>query len=214
MRLIFLGAPGSGKGTQARLLMQSFNLDHISTGDILRKAINDKTVLGNTARGYMDAGRYVPDDIILELIKEELTKHDKGFIFDGFPRTLAQAEGLDAILRGLGICITKVVNLTVDDATIVKRLSSRRICKENWHEFNLLTKPPEKDGICDICGSELYMRTDDSAEVIKSRLEIYHDNAKPVEDFYRSRGLLVDINGNSGFDEVYSSVARAVTEVK
>jgi adenylate kinase len=212
MRLIFLGPPGSGKGTQAKLLAQNLNLDHISTGDILRKAISENTELGNTAKLFMDAGQYVPDDIVLGLIKEELTKREKGFIFDGFPRTLPQAEGLDMVLKELGMGITKVINLALDDASIVKRLTARRVCKANGHEFNLITKPPQKEGICDLCGSELYKRTDDSADVINNRLEVYHEKTQPVEDFYRSRGLLIDVDGNKGFEEVYSSVADAVTK--
>lgn len=211
MRLIFLGPPGSGKGTQAKLLAQSLNLDHISTGDILRKAINENSELGNMAKSYMDAGQYVPDDIILGLIKEELTKRNKGFIFDGFPRTLPQAEGLDIVLGELGMSITKVINLAVDDATIIRRLAARRVCKANGHEFNLITKSPKNEGICDLCGSELYKRSDDCVDVINNRLEVYHKMTQPVEEFYRSRGLLIDVDGNRGFEEVYSSIANAVT---
>jgi adenylate kinase len=212
MRLIFLGAPGSGKGTQAKRLARKFDLDHISTGDILRNAIKEQTQLGRKAKTFMDAGELVPDDLILALIKEELTGREKGFIFDGFPRTKAQAEGLDAILGELGLSISKVVNLDVPGELIVDRLQARRLCRNCGHEYNLKTKPPKKEGLCDICGGELYRRPDDTADIINNRLEIYREKTKPIEDFYRSKGMLVEIDGAGGFDEVFNSISRAVAD--
>jgi adenylate kinase len=211
MRLIFLGAPGSGKGTQAKRLARRFDLDHISTGDILRCAIKEQSPLGLRAKTFMDAGELVPDDVILGMIKEELTKRNKGFIFDGFPRTRAQAGGLETIMRELGLTIDRVINLDVPDSAIVERLESRRLCKVCGQEYNLKTKPSRKEGVCDICGGELYRRPDDTAEVIINRLAVYHEKTRPIEDFYRSRGLLVDIDGSKGFDEVFENITEAVS---
>jgi adenylate kinase len=214
MTLIFLGAPGSGKGTQAKRLAQAHGLDHISTGDILRNAIKEQTPLGIIARPFMDAGELVPDDVILSMIKEELTRRTKGYIFDGFPRTRAQAEGLETIMRELGLNISKVVNLDIPDKVIVDRLEARRLCRNCGQEYNLKTRPPEKEGVCDICGGPLYQRPDDAANVISNRLAVYHEKTKPIEDYYRSRGDLVEIDGARGFDEVFDSISRAVADLK
>jgi adenylate kinase len=214
MRLVFLGAPGSGKGTQAKRLARKFKLDHISTGDMLRDAIKAETPVGKKARTFMDAGELVPDDVILGMIKEELTKGSKGFIFDGFPRTRAQAEGLDDILRELGLSVSKVINLDVPNQVIVDRLGARRLCRNCGQEYNLKTRAPKRDNICDICGGQLYQRPDDSAEVVTKRLAVYHDKSKPVEDFYRLRGILIEVDGSREFDQVFDSVTKAVAEVK
>ena len=210
MRLIFLGAPGSGKGTQAKMLAQKFDLKHISTGDILREAIKAQTKLGLMAKELMDAGEFVPDNVVLNLIKEVLTKRPKGFIFDGFPRTLAQAEGLDNILRELSMDITGVVNLKVPDELIIERLEARRLCRNCGQEFNLKTKPPKRDNICDLCGGELYQRPDDVPQVIKNRLAVYYRKTKPIEEYYRSRNLLAEIDGSRSFDTVFGSIVDAV----
>jgi adenylate kinase len=212
MRLVFLGAPGSGKGTQAKRLAKAYDLDHISTGDILRAAIKERTPLGMKAQTFMDAGELVPDDVILGMIKEELTKRTKGFIFDGFPRTRAQAEGLETIMRELGLSVSKVVNLNIPDDLIVERLEARRLCRNCGQEYNLKTRPSKKDGICDNCGGELYRRPDDAADIINNRLAVYHEKTKPIEDYYRSRGILIEIDGGGGFDEVFDSISRAVAD--
>ena len=210
MRLIFLGGPGSGKGTQAKKLVEKYDLTHISTGDLLRKAMKEGTKLGTTAKKYVDAGNLVPDDVILGMIKEKLKEIDGGFIFDGFPRTLEQARGLEDILDELNMEIDKVVNLNVEDQMIVNRLSARRMCKTCGFEYNLKTRPPKKEGVCDIDGGELYQRSDDNVETIKNRLSLYHKNTEPIEDFYRERGKLVDIDGSGSFDEVYKSITESV----
>lgn len=210
MRLIFLGPPGSGKGTQAKRLAQELNLPHIATGDILRQAVKDETDLGLEARKFMDAGDLVPDEIILGMIKEELTRRKKGFIFDGFPRTLAQARGLDRILGELGLSIDYVIGLAVSDEAIIDRLVSRRLCKNCGFEYNLKTRPPQKEGVCDRCGGELYQRADDTVEVIENRLAVYREKTKPIEDYYRQKGTLVEVDGSSGFDEVYDSISQTV----
>ena len=158
----------------------------------------------------MDAGELVPDYVVLGMIKEELTKGCKGFIFDGFPRTMAQAEGLDKILKDLNIQITKVINLDVPDSLIVERLEVRRLCQHCGHEYNLKTKPPKIEGKCDICGHELYRRPDDKPDVIQNRLSVYHEKTRPIEEFYRSRGLLVQVDGSRGFDEVTKTIETVI----
>jgi adenylate kinase len=210
MRLIFLGGPGSGKGTQAKKLVEKYGLTHISTGDLLRKAMKEGTELGKTAKKYVDAGDLVPDDVILGMIKEKLKEIEGGFIFDGFPRTIDQARGLEGILSELSIDIDKVVNLNVDDQMIVDRLSARRMCKTCGFEYNLKTRPPNKEGVCDLDGGELYQRSDDNVETIKNRLSLYHKNTEPIEDFYREKGKLVDIDGSGSFDEVFRSITESV----
>jgi adenylate kinase len=210
MRLVFLGGPGSGKGTQAKKLVEKFGLAHISTGDLLRQAIKEETELGKTAKKFVDGGDLVPDEIILGMIKEKLTELNGGFIFDGFPRTLAQAEGLSKLLNEMNLEIDKVVNLNVDDSIIIDRLSARRMCRTCGFEYNLKTRTPKVDGVCDIDGGELYQRSDDNEETIKNRLELYHNKTKPIEDFYRSNGNLVDIDGAKGFDEVFASVVKSI----
>lgn len=209
-RMIFLGAPGSGKGTQARQLCEKFGLAHISTGDILRKAIKEETELGKNTRRYVDGGELVPDDIILGIIKEELTGSDRGFIFDGFPRTHAQAEGLENILNELGMNIDRVINLQVGDQAIIDRLVARRLCRSCGFEFNLKTRPPKQEGICDRCDGPLFQRSDDNEEVINNRLDVYREKTKPIEDFYRARGLLLDVDGGKGFEEVFDSIVEMV----
>lgn len=210
MRLIFLGGPGSGKGTQAKKLVEKYNLTHISTGDLLRKAMKEGTELGKAAKGYVDAGDLVPDDVILGMIKEMLKEIEGGFIFDGFPRTIEQARGLEDILGELDMDIDTVVNLNVDDQMIVDRLSARRMCKKCGFEYNLKTRPPKKEGVCDIDGGELYQRSDDNEGTIKNRLSLYHKNTEPIEDFYREKSKLVDIDGSGSFDEVFESITKSV----
>jgi adenylate kinase len=213
MRVIFLGAPGSGKGTQAKKLAQKFSLEHISTGDILRDAIKKKTQLGIRAAIFMDAGELVPDDVILGIIKEKLlTKRGEGFIFDGFPRTAAQADGLDRMLGELGISLSRVINLDVPDEVIIKRLESRVLCDSCGRDYNVDSKPPKISGKCDVCGGKLYRRLDDAAGIIENRLKVYHEKTKVIENFYRSKGLLTDIDGNRSCDEVFESIAQAVVD--
>ncbi len=210
MRMVFLGAPGSGKGTQAKKLVDKYGLAHIATGDILRRAIKDETGLGLSAKKFVDAGELVPDEIILGIIKEELTSRDEGFILDGFPRTLAQAEGLDGILSELGLNMHYVISLKVADEAIIDRLVSRRLCKSCGFEFNLKTRPPKVEGVCDRCGGKLFQRTDDTVEVINNRLSVYRERTEPIEGYYRKKGILVEIDGGKDFDEVFGSITETV----
>jgi len=206
MRLVFLGPPGSGKGTQAKILAGKKGLKHISTGDVLREAIKNGTELGRKAKQFMDAGELVPDDIILGMIKEILQKNKDGFIFDGFPRTAAQAEALDKLMAGLSITLDAAVNLAVNDAEVLNRLTGRFFCSKCGADFNINTRPPRESGICDKCGGELKQRDDDKTEVIANRLRVYREKTKPVEDYYRSRNVLKNVDGARSFDEVTASI--------
>jgi len=193
MRLVFLGPPGSGKGTQAKILAEKRNFSHISTGDVLRSAVKDGTELGKKAMAFMDAGDLVPDEIILGMIKEMLQKNSKGFILDGFPRTAGQAEGLE------------------NDEEVLKRLTGRFFCEECGSDFNVNTRPPKIAGLCDKCGGKLLQRNDDKTDVISNRLKVYREKTKPVEDFYRSRNILEDVDGTQSFDDVAAAIVKVVS---
>jgi len=193
MRLILLGPPGAGKGTQAEVLVDKLNVPQISTGDILRAAVKAGTPVGLKAKAIMDAGDLVPDDVIIGVVKERLTADDckNGYIFDGMPRTIAQAEALDEN----GIVIDMVLSIEVPDEVIIKRLGGRRTCPECGMIYHIETKKPSKDGICDVCGVALIIRKDDEAETIKNRLETYHSETEPLINYYRKQGKLKDVGG-------------------
>lgn len=193
MKIILLGAPGAGKGTYASRLKKTYNIPHISTGDLLRKAVKNKTEAGIEAKEYMDKGQFVPDEIIVNLLKERLNQKDvqKGILLDGFPRTIKQAELLDEIMD-----ISKVLKFDLDEETVLRRLGGRIICKgcgEIFHKHNL---KPEKEGICDYCGEKLYQREDDKDETILERLKIYHDQTNPLVEHYSNKNLLQNIDAN------------------
>ena len=210
MRLVFLGPPGSGKGTQAKILANNKNLSHISTGDVLRNAVKNGTDLGKKAKAFMDAGDLVPDEIILGMIKEMLQKNSKGFILDGFPRTAAQAEGLEKMMAELRLKLDATINLAVSDEEVLKRLTGRFFCEKCGSDFNVNTRPPKTRGICDKCGGKLLQRDDDKTEVISNRLKVYREKTKPVEDFYRSLSLLKDVDGAQSFDDVEAAIVKVV----
>jgi len=193
MRLILLGPPGAGKGTQAEVLVEKLNVPQISTGDILRAAVKAGTPVGLKAKAIMDAGDLVPDDVIIGVVKERLTKDDckNGYIFDGMPRTIAQAEALDEN----GIVIDMVLSIEVPDEVIIKRLGGRRTCPECGMIYHIETKKPSKEGVCDVCGVALIIRKDDEAETIKNRLETYHNETEPLINYYRKQGKLKDVGG-------------------
>ena len=192
MKLILLGAPGAGKGTNAEILSDKLNIPTISTGNILRAAVKDGTPMGLKAKSFMDAGALVPDEVILGIIKERLAASDcaNGFILDGVPRTIAQAEALEQ----LGIEIDKVVNLLVEDSTIEARMAGRRVCAKCGASYHIKNKPSKVEGVCDRCGGELVIRKDDRPETVRDRLVTYHQQTEPLVDFYRKRGKLVDIH--------------------
>ncbi|MCP4632887.1 MAG: adenylate kinase [candidate division Zixibacteria bacterium] len=213
MKLIFLGPPGSGKGTQAKIIASQINAKHISTGDILREAAAAGTDLGLKAKKYMDAGDLVPDDVLLGLVEEVLSDDgiSKSFILDGFPRTIPQTKGLVEIFDKLNIKFDSSILLDVPDDAIVDRLSARMFCANCKADFNLKTKPPKTEGICDKCGGILVQRDDDKKEVIENRLKVYHEITEPIVEFYDKLGVLKRIPGDRGFDEITQDILNAVS---
>ena len=214
MRVVFLGPPGAGKGTQAKFLEEKYGACQVSTGDILRKAVRDRTPLGKKASEYLDKGELVPDDIMLNLVAERLKERDceKGFILDGFPRTVAQAEGLERILEDLGWGLDCVFCMQVPQGVIVQRLSGRRSCKKCGGLYHTVFNPPRKEGFCDRCDGELYQRQDDLEETVAARLRVFERQTSPLVSFYRKRGLLREINGVGSVEEIRSRVFQAVGE--
>lgn len=209
MRLVFLGPPGAGKGTQAVRVSRQQGMPHVSTGDILREAVAKGTGLGRKAKGYMDSGKLVPDDLVNDLVAERLAQGDcaRGFLLDGFPRTLVQGEALDATLEAMGTSLDAVVNFDVAEAELVRRLTGRRVCTKCGANYHVETLRPKKSGVCDRCGNQLVQRVDDSPETAKKRLEVYRrQTAADLIDFYRGRELLRTVDANAGIEEVYARV--------
>ncbi len=215
MDLILLGPPGAGKGTQAKLMVERWGIPQISTGDILRGAVSGKSRLGLEAGRYMEAGQLVPDEVVTGIIDQRVGRSDcaKGFILDGFPRTMPQAEALEGILSARGRRIDHVVSITVGDEELVKRLAGRRICRSCQEPYHLLFNPPKVEGVCDRCGGEVYQRTDDSEATVRERLLVYHRQTSPLTDFYRARGLLREVPGTGGIEEIFGRI-RAVVEAR
>ncbi len=203
LNLILLGPPGSGKGTQGERLQQDLDLPYYATGDILRAAVREGTEIGSQAKEYMDAGDFVPDEVIVGVIAERIAQHEAedGFILDGFPRTQPQADALGEKLTELGRGVTAVLLIDVSDEEVVRRLGGRRTCP-NGHIFHVDFDPPEKEGVCDVCGEPLEIRDDDKPEVIRKRLDLYHEKTEPLIEYYESRGLLNRIDGDQPPEEV------------
>lgn len=208
MRLIFLGPPGAGKGTQAEKLSGAMGIPHISTGDIFRNALKNKTSLGLQAKSFMDKGLLVPDDIVVGIVEERLKMQDceRGFILDGFPRTLLQAKALDDVLKAMGASLDAVINVDVSDAELIERLTGRRVCRQCGATYHMKFNPPKTAGICDECGGELIQRDDDKLETVKKRLDVYKDQTQPLIDYYEKTGLLKTVNGEKDIDLVYSDI--------
>jgi adenylate kinase len=213
MRLILLGPPGSGKGTQANLLQDKFNIPKISTGDILRAAVDDGAELGQQAKKFMDKGELVPDEVVISLIKERIVEPDceEGYILDGFPRTIVQAEKLGETLAAMGQEIDSVVDLEVDREELLVRLTGRRTCRNCGTMFHQTSHPPKTDGTCDECGGELYQRPDDNKETIVKRLKVYDKETAPLKEFYRKQGMLKTIQGYGGVDKIFSELCKMVS---
>jgi adenylate kinase len=209
--LILLGPPGAGKGTQAGRIVEEYGIPHVSTGDILRGAVKNQTQMGLEAKKYMDAGELVPDSVVIGIVKDRLQEPDtaKGFLMDGFPRTIPQAEALDVALDGLGRAVTKTIVVLVEEEELVRRLSGRRICRVCQAPFHVVFNPPKKEGVCDKCGGELYQRDDDSEATVRNRLEVYRNQTEPLIDYYDKAGLVARIDGAQSPERVYEDV-RAV----
>jgi len=212
MRIVLLGAPGSGKGTQAKMLMDHYGIPQVSTGDLLRAAVSAGTTLGQKAKAAMDAGELVSDDIVLGMIQERLQEDDaaNGFILDGFPRNPAQAEALDPMLEKMGQPLDAAVQIDVDLDLLMKRILGRRTCAGCGAVFNVYTHPPKEEGVCDYCGGELTQRGDDNEETVRNRLEVYEQETAPLVDYYRGQGLLHTVNGVGEVDEIFAAITQTL----
>ncbi|MER5179627.1 adenylate kinase [Streptomyces sp. NPDC002896] len=205
MRIVLVGPPGAGKGTQAAFLAKNLSIPHISTGDLFRANISQGTELGKQAKAYMDAGNLVPDEVTIGMAKDRMSQPDaeQGFLLDGFPRNVSQAEALDETLKAEGMKLDAVLDLEVPEDEVVKRIAGRRVCrKDSSHVFHVTYSPPKQEGVCDVCGGELYQRDDDSEETVRKRLEVYHTQTEPIIDYYRNQGLLITISALGKVDEV------------
>ncbi len=215
MRIVLLGAPGAGKGTQAKKLIEKYGVPQISTGDLLRAAVAAGTPLGKEAKSYMDKGELVPDSVVLGMVEERLKKDDckKGYILDGFPRNTAQAEALDKMLASLNMSLTAAVSVDVPFDDLMKRLTGRRTCKSCGQMYNVYFSAPKKEGTCDKCNGELFQRDDDKEATIKKRLEVYTAQTEPLMGYYRNKGILQSVSGTGSIDEIFSKVC-AILEGK
>ena len=214
-RVVLLGPPGAGKGTQAKLLQDEFGAVQISTGDILRKAVADQTPLGQQAAGFINSGALVPDSVIVNLVAERLKEPDcaRGFLLDGFPRTIPQAESLDEILKNAGQNLNCVLSVQVAQDIIVERLAGRRTCRQCGALYHVVFSPPKVEGVCDRCGGELYQREDDKEQTIVNRLQVYEKQTAPLVQYYRERGLLRAIDGTGEIDQIRARVIGALGEL-
>jgi adenylate kinase len=212
MRLVLLGAPGAGKGTQAKKLIEKYGIPQISTGDLLRAAVAAGTALGKEAKSFMDKGELVPDRVVLGMVEERLKQDDckKGYILDGFPRNTAQAEALDKMLGPLGMSLSAALSVDVPFEDLMKRLTGRRTCKACGQMYNIYFNPPKKENTCDKCGGGLFQRDDDKEETIKKRLDVYSAQTAPLIDYYRKKGIVSSVNGTGSIDEIFKEVCKAL----
>ena len=208
MKIIMLGAPGAGKGTQAKMIAEKYSIPHVSTGDIFRANIKNGTDLGKQAKEYMDAGKLVPDELIVKILLDRVAQDDckNGYVLDGFPRTIPQAEVLEDALNKLGDKIDYAVNVDVPDENIVRRMSGRRACLKCGATYHIEHIPPKQEGICDTCGSELVLRDDDKPETVLNRLKVYHDQTQPLIDFYTERNVLKTVDGTRDMKDVFADI--------
>ncbi|MFE6872505.1 adenylate kinase [Kitasatospora sp. NPDC057692] len=215
MRIVLVGPPGAGKGTQAHLLAKTLSIPHISTGDLFRANIGQGTPLGVEAKSYMDAGRLVPDEVTIGMAKDRMLQEDaaNGFLLDGFPRNLGQAKALDEFLAEQGIKLDGVLDLEVPEDEVVRRIAGRRLCRnDGGHVFHVDYNPPKADGVCDECGGELYQRSDDTEDKVRTRLEVYHTETEPIIDYYRQQGLIATIPALGKVDEVTQRAIEALKQ--
>ncbi|MFE9447317.1 adenylate kinase [Streptomyces sp. NPDC006739] len=217
MRIVLVGPPGAGKGTQAVRLAEKLRVPHISTGDLFRANISRQTDLGKLAKSYMDAGNLVPDEVTIAMAKDRMEQPDaeNGFLLDGFPRNVSQAEALDELLDSEHIKLDAVLDLEVPEEEVVKRIAGRRICRnDSSHVFHVTYSPAKKDDVCDVCGGELYQRDDDSEETVRKRLEVYHTQTEPIIDYYKAQGLVVTISSLGPVDEITQRALEALKREK
>lgn len=212
MKIILMGPPGAGKGTQAEKLVELYQIPHISTGDMFRKAQKDGTELGLKAKNYMEKGQLVPDEVTVGIVKERLAEEDckDGFLLDGFPRTVQQADALDGILKELNMALDRVINIEVDKSFLVDRLTGRRVCKACGATFHVINKVPKVEGVCDKCGGELYQRNDDKIETVSSRLDVYAAQTAPLIEYYQSKGIMSSIDGSRSMENVLADIRSAL----
>ena len=216
MRLLFLGPPGAGKGTQARELAREWGVPQVATGDMLREAMAAGTPLGREAKQYYDRGELVPDDVVLKMVAERFGQPDaaQGFILDGFPRTIAQADGLGAMLEALGHKVDGAIYFAVSEPELIRRLTGRRLCRRCQTPFHVVSAPPKREGICDKCGGELYQRVDDSEATVRNRLAVYERQTAPLLDYYRQRGLLRTVSGEGTIDKIRQDLREVAGAAK
>ena len=214
MKLIMLGAPGAGKGTQAKKIAEKYQIPHISTGDIFRANIKNGTELGNKAKSYMDQGHLVPDELTCDLVVDRIQQDDckKGYILDGFPRTIPQAEALDAALEKLGESMDYAINVEVPDENIVNRMGGRRACTSCGATYHVVYNAPAKENVCDSCGAELVLRDDDKPETVQKRLGVYHDQTQPLIDFYTKKGIIAEVDGTMDMKDVFAAICKIIGE--
>lgn len=212
MRILLMGPPGAGKGTQAEKLTEILNIPHISTGDMFRKAIKEQTALGKEAKSFMDKGELVPDEVTVGIVGDRIKEEDckNGFLLDGFPRTVKQADALGEILKDLGIKLDSVVNVEVPSEELIGRLTGRRICKSCGATYHMIFNPSKVELVCDKCGGDLYQRDDDTEETAKNRLLVYEKQTAPLLEYYNNTGLLVNINGNQSMDDVLKEILKVL----
>lgn len=210
MKIIMLGAPGAGKGTQAKKIAAKYQIPHISTGDIFRANIKNGTELGKKAKTYMDQGLLVPDELVVDLVVDRVGQEDcsNGYVLDGFPRTIPQAESLDAALEKLGSKVDYAINVEVPDENIVRRMSGRRACVACGATYHIVHIPTKVEGICDRCGSELILRDDDKPETVKKRLAVYHEQTQPLIDYYNDKKVLVEVDGTKDMNDVFTDIVK------
>lgn len=212
MKLILLGPPGAGKGTQAANIIETFSIPHISTGDIFRKNIKEGTELGKKAKEYMDRGELVPDTLVVEIVEDRLKAEDckSGFLLDGFPRTVFQAETLDQVLENMGAGLDYVVNVVVNPELLVERAVGRRICRDCGSTYHIKYNPPKEESVCDKCSGELYQRSDDNADTVTNRIRVYMDETSPLIEYYRVKGNLINVDGQQDIDKVFDDILKAI----
>lgn len=210
MKIIMLGAPGAGKGTQAKKIAEQYGIPHISTGDIFRANIKNNTELGKKAKTYMDQGLLVPDELVVDLVVDRLAKEDakKGYVLDGFPRTIPQAEALDNALKERNEAVDYAIDVEVPDVVIVERMSGRRSCSQCGASYHVVFNPPKTEGVCDACGGTLVLRDDDKKETVEKRLSVYHEQTKPLIDYYAGQNILKEVDGTMSMDEVFDAITK------